>query len=401
MEVYVVERTELPKVAVTLATRAGGVRDPAGKGGLGTLTARVMRRGTKTRSALDIHNTLGDLGTSLTSAAGRESARLGLEVLSGASRRRSRSSPRWRSSRHFLPQINRERSWRSTGCRRPPTIRRRLPTRRLHVGVRSRSSLWAAARRPALDRWDHHPREIPSRFHQAQWKPGSSALVFVGDITLAEATALAKQHFSGWSGGAAPAAPVAAPTRVGHEGPADRSTERRADRHRACAAGPRAIRAGHAAVTLGEPCRRRRFRDPAQSEVAREGLPVRRLLERGAAAPSGGDHPSAGCRPQDQGVGRRVPRRAEPGRREADFGPNSSGAPHQDSWRCPAIRIAGPRVGPGGQSVGAATRPGGNSSRCRFARTTSSACKTVERGPPALSVADGSSVEAGVSERAP
>ena len=54
-----------------------------------------------------------------------------------------------------------------------------------------------------------------SRFHQTQWKPGSSALVFVGDITLAEATALAKQHFSGWSGGAAPAVTVPAPQPVG------------------------------------------------------------------------------------------------------------------------------------------------------------------------------------------
>ena len=29
--------------------------------------------------------------------------------------------------------------------------------------------------------------------------------MFVGDVTLAEATALAKQHFGTWSGGAAPA----------------------------------------------------------------------------------------------------------------------------------------------------------------------------------------------------
>ena len=40
-----------------------------------------MRRGTKAKSALEIDNTLGDLGTTLTWGAGRESARLGLEVL--------------------------------------------------------------------------------------------------------------------------------------------------------------------------------------------------------------------------------------------------------------------------------------------------------------------------------
>jgi zinc protease len=53
------------------------------------------------------------------------------------------------------------------------------------------------------------------KFHQAQWKPGSSALVFVGDVTLSEATALAKQHFGAWSGGAATAVTVPPPQPVG------------------------------------------------------------------------------------------------------------------------------------------------------------------------------------------
>jgi zinc protease len=53
------------------------------------------------------------------------------------------------------------------------------------------------------------------KFHQAQWKPGSSALVFVGDVTLTEATAIAKQYFGSWSGGAAPAFTVPPPQPVG------------------------------------------------------------------------------------------------------------------------------------------------------------------------------------------
>jgi zinc protease len=48
-------------------------------------------------------------------------------------------------------------------------------------------------------------REDLVAYHQARWKPASSALIFAGDITLAEATALAKQHFGPWTGGAAPA----------------------------------------------------------------------------------------------------------------------------------------------------------------------------------------------------
>jgi zinc protease len=55
------------------------------------------------------------------------------------------------------------------------------------------------------------------KFHEAYWKPGSSALIFVGDVTLAEATDLARRTLGGWSGGAAPAVtiPPAQPAAAG------------------------------------------------------------------------------------------------------------------------------------------------------------------------------------------
>src|SRR5262249_27646533 len=49
------------------------------------------------------------------------------------------------------------------------------------------------------------------KFHDTYWKPGSSALILVGDITLAEATALATKNFGGWTGGAAPEVKVPPP----------------------------------------------------------------------------------------------------------------------------------------------------------------------------------------------
>ena len=216
LEVFVVERPELPKVSVALASRAGGVTNPAGKGGLGSLTARVMRRGTKTKSAIEIDNTLGDLGTSLTSAAGRESARLGLEVL------KRNLSP----ALAVLAEVAQQPSFPAAEFDREKKLA-------LDGLAQAANNPQAVANRVAFmlafglnDPYGRPPAGLPStvgtitrddvsRFHQTQWKPGSSALVFVGDITLAEATALAKQHFSGWSGGAAPAVTVAAPQPVG------------------------------------------------------------------------------------------------------------------------------------------------------------------------------------------
>ena len=54
-----------------------------------------------------------------------------------------------------------------------------------------------------------------SRFHDTYWKPGSSALIFVGDISLRHATELAKHDFGSWTGGAAPSVTVPAPQPMG------------------------------------------------------------------------------------------------------------------------------------------------------------------------------------------
>ncbi len=54
LELFVVERRDLPKVNVTLVTRAGAVGDPAGKAGVGNLAIRVIDLGTTTRKALEI-----------------------------------------------------------------------------------------------------------------------------------------------------------------------------------------------------------------------------------------------------------------------------------------------------------------------------------------------------------
>ncbi|MGH8236089.1 MAG: M16 family metallopeptidase, partial [Steroidobacteraceae bacterium] len=54
-----------------------------------------------------------------------------------------------------------------------------------------------------------------ARFHEDRWRPGGSALIFAGDITLAAAVQLAQAHFGSWSGAAPPAIPIPEPQPVG------------------------------------------------------------------------------------------------------------------------------------------------------------------------------------------
>jgi zinc protease len=216
MEVFVVERPDLPKVAVQFVTRAGSVADPGAKAGLANLTTRVMRRGTKTRNALQIDETLGNLGTGMGWGASRENAGFSMEVL----------------KRNLTPAL---------GVMADVTLNPSFPAEEFDREKKlTLDGLGQAANNPnavanrvafMLSFGPDHPygrppgglpgtvqaitREDLANFHQNYWKPGSSALVFVGDVTLAEATQLARQNFGSWTGGAAPAVNVPASKPVG------------------------------------------------------------------------------------------------------------------------------------------------------------------------------------------
>jgi len=209
VEIFVVERPELPKVAVTLATRAGAIADPEGKAGTAHLTATTIERGTKTRKALEIEDALGDLGTSLNGQATRESSRLSFEVL------KSNLVP----AMAVFADVVRNPVF-------PESEFDREKKRHLdNLGQQSKNANAIAGRvRSMLAFGPDHPygrpvQGLPSsieritradlaKFHDTYWKPGSSALIFVGDVTLAEATDLARKSLAGWSAGAAPAVTI-------------------------------------------------------------------------------------------------------------------------------------------------------------------------------------------------
>jgi zinc protease len=213
MELFVVERHDLPKVNVTLVTRAGAIADPAGKAGVANLTMTLIDMGTKTRKALAIEDALGALGTTLTGGAGRESARLGLDVL----------------SRNLGPalEIVADVVQNPTFPEEELTRERKRVLDAIAQGDRNGGAL-AARIRPMLAFGADHPYGRPVQglkgsvekitrddlvaFHSARWKPGSTALVVAGDITVADATALATKYFGVWSGGAAADIKVPAPS---------------------------------------------------------------------------------------------------------------------------------------------------------------------------------------------
>ena len=211
LEIFVVEKPELPKVGVQLATRAGSIADPGAKAGLASMTARLMRRGTKTLDALQIDETMGNLGTSINGGAGKEASGYAFEVL------KRNLSP----AMGVLADVVLNPSFPASEFERE----KKLAIDGLNQAANNPGAISNRVSMMAAFGADH-PYGRPSgglpatvgaitrddlvAFHQAYWKPASSALVFVGDITLADATALARQHFGSWSGGAAPSVNIGA-----------------------------------------------------------------------------------------------------------------------------------------------------------------------------------------------
>jgi zinc protease len=205
LELLVVERPDLPKVNVTLVTKAGSILDPSGKSGVAGLTVTNIKLGTRSRNALEIGDAMGDLGSSLGGGADRERSTLSFEVLTRnldpalgifADVVRNPTFPE--------SEFAREKKLRLDGLAQESRDPYALASRLAPMLRFGREHPYGRAALPTSV--EAITREDLARFHAAYWKPGDSALVFAGDIKLADAVELAKKHMAGWSG-AAPAPP--------------------------------------------------------------------------------------------------------------------------------------------------------------------------------------------------
>jgi zinc protease len=209
LEVFVVQRPELPKVAVTLASRAGSMADPAGKEGVASLAAATMKLGTRTSKALEIEDALGNLGTELSGAAGRQNASLSFEVL------KRNLAPAFAIFSAVVlhpgyPQVEVEREKKrlmdslEQEAKNPNAISGRVRS----ILAFGADHPYGRPARGLSSTVEKISRDDLGRFQATFWRPGSSALILVGDVTLAEAVELARRDLGAWPAGAAPAVAV-------------------------------------------------------------------------------------------------------------------------------------------------------------------------------------------------
>jgi zinc protease len=212
LEIFVVERRDLPKVAVQFTTRAGMIADPPGKEGTAHLMAQNIDLGTAKHSALEIESALGDLGTVLTGGAAREGANLQFEVLTrNVDAALGIVSEVIRSASFPVPEFEREKQNLLANLQQQNNNPNAVAGRVRNILAFGREHPYGRPAQGLPGTVKTITRDDIARFWQERVKPGSSALVFVGGLSLDEAARLAEKHFGAWTGGAAPAVAIAAP----------------------------------------------------------------------------------------------------------------------------------------------------------------------------------------------
>ena len=81
LNLWVVQQHELPIVSMNLVVNAGGILDSADKAGVASMTAAMMTQGTKTRSALDISNTLQSIGAQVNAGASWDNSGVSMQTI--------------------------------------------------------------------------------------------------------------------------------------------------------------------------------------------------------------------------------------------------------------------------------------------------------------------------------
>ncbi len=220
LELYLVEKHELPLVEIRLNVMRGWASDPVDKPGTAALTADLLDEGTAGMDALEISETVESLGARLNTGSFFDGSFVSLNVLKSQVKpgldlmskvalkptfpeaeferiRQSYLGRQQQESRQPRQQALKEFQKRIFGEGHPYA--------QPFSGSGTRESLAALT------------RDELAAFHETYFKPGNAAIVVVGDLDLNQAVAAVSKAFGNWAPGVSPAPDV--PPVPSYDGP--------------------------------------------------------------------------------------------------------------------------------------------------------------------------------------
>jgi len=214
LTLLLMEHREVPLVSFSLSLKAGSVADPAGKEGLASVTAGLIRKGTKTRTADQFSAELDFIGGLFFAGAAADSSSASAEFM----KKDTAKGLDLLSDMLLNPTF-------------PPDEVAKLLKQRLD-GIRAAKDQAQAVIGTYYNAYlyGNHPygrpgggdekslaaitREDVVQFHQTWYTPGNTILAVVGDFSTAEMEKLLTDKFGGWPAKASPALNVPDPAPV-------------------------------------------------------------------------------------------------------------------------------------------------------------------------------------------
>jgi zinc protease len=200
----VAERPTIPIVVVRAYVRAGSVYDPADAGGLASLTADLLTRGTAKRTGPELDQAIEFVGGSLEGAASRDGATIGLAVLrKDLALGLDLLAEVLREPAFPEAELKRRSEEIAAGIQRseqdPQTVANRATAQLLYPGhpySRPVSGTVESVRRLT--------REQVVAFHRENYRPNGVVISVVGDVTRDEIRRALVARFGAWTAPAAP-----------------------------------------------------------------------------------------------------------------------------------------------------------------------------------------------------
>ena len=210
MRLVTVERHDLPLVTAQLVAIGGAGFDRPDRAGTGNLSAELLTKGTRTRSAEEIARAVESLGGSISASGERDGASVGITVKSDQLAPAMAILADVATAPSFAPaEIERARTQAIDGVtvqmQNPAQLAALVATRAVFGGLPYGAPLnGTPTSLKAIERDD-----IVTSYRRT-WTPANTALVMVGDVTPARARALADQLLGRWAATAPAAAPPSA-----------------------------------------------------------------------------------------------------------------------------------------------------------------------------------------------
>jgi zinc protease len=200
LELWVVERHDLPIVNAVLTVRVGAANDGA-DAGLAAVTAGLLDEGSTRRSGPDFARAVEGLGIQLNAGAGIERTTVSLQTLTTTADSAFALLGELVAQPTFdSVEFDRDRQIRLNALRArrdQPTV---VATRVFNAVVYGENAPYGHPADGTAASLSSMSRADVTGFYRTYYRPGNAVLVVVGDVTPDRATALATAALGGWQG---------------------------------------------------------------------------------------------------------------------------------------------------------------------------------------------------------